>query len=246
MDSFSIGGSSFSFSGVGVDDLGATEYTLVVLAVDTSASVGPFAPEIRGCIKNVVESCRKSPRADNLLLRVVTFDKSVVEFHGFKELAQINASDYENIDCIGPRTALFDAAYTAIGSVDEYGRKLVEDDFAANAIVVVITDGADNSSSVSASAVASKAKEARGAAGGPSAEEGVESLLTLLIGVNVNNVYTKDALSSFKTDGDFDQYIEVDNASPKTLAKLAKFVSQSISSQSVALGTGGASQALTF
>tara|TARA_Y100000310_G_scaffold279517_1_gene298667 strand:+ start:3510 stop:3662 length:153 start_codon:yes stop_codon:yes gene_type:complete len=37
--SFNIGGSTFGFSGIGVDDLEASEYTLVVIAVDMSGSV---------------------------------------------------------------------------------------------------------------------------------------------------------------------------------------------------------------
>lgn len=47
-------------------------------------------------------------------------------------------------------------------------------------------------------------------------------------------------------DAGFTQYVEVDNATDAKLAKLADFVSRSVSSQSQALGSGGPSKALTF
>jgi hypothetical protein len=108
----------------------------------------------------------------------------------------------------------------------------------------LVTDGCDNASSMSPTAVAQKAKEARGMAGGPSAEGGLESLLTILVGVNVTDQYVSSELKRFETDGEFDQYVEINNAQARTLAKLAKFVSKSISSQSQALG-GGASQTIS-
>ena len=53
-------------------------------------------------------------------------------------------------------------------------------------------------------------------------------------------------LQSFKDEAGFQQYIFIDRADEKKLAKLGGFISQSISSQSQSLGTGGASKSLTF
>jgi hypothetical protein len=64
--------------------------------------------------------------------------------------------------------------------------------------------------------------------------------------VNVNDVSVSRYLKSFHVDAGFTQYVELDNADTKTHARLAEFVSQSISAQSQALGTGGASQPLVF
>jgi hypothetical protein len=50
----------------------------------------------------------------------------------------------------------------------------------------------------------------------------------------------------FHQEAGFTQYVELDNADTKTLARLAEIVSRSISAQSQALGTGGASQPLVF
>ena len=54
------------------------------------------------------------------------------------------------------------------------------------------------------------------------------------------------ALQGFTAQAGVDQYVDVADATPGTLAKLARFVSHSISSQSQSLGTGGPSLALVF
>lgn len=241
--SFNIGGSTFGFSGIGVDDLEASEYTLVVIAVDMSGSVYGFVNGITACVKSIIEACRADKRADNLLIRVVTFNTRLAETHGFKPLMSCNAPDYDRAFQAGGGTALFDAAYTGIGSVDTYAQTLKDDDYAANAIVFIVTDGDDNSSSMSAAAVAQKAKEARGI-GVAKDNVALESLLTVLVGVNVTDPNIAGYLQAFEQEGEFDQYVELGNADAKTLAKLANFVSASISSQSQALGTGGPSQVI--
>jgi hypothetical protein len=70
--------------------------------------------------------------------------------------------------------------------------------------------------------------------------EHIESLVTVLIGINAT--YCKQYLESFQVNAGLDQYLDVADTNPGKLAKLAAFVSQSISSQSQALGTGGPSQ----
>ena len=68
----------------------------------------------------------------------------------------------------------------------------------------------------------------------------------IVIGVNVQDQAVSGYLKQFHKDAGFTQYIEIDKADAKTLARLAEFVSQSISAQSQALGSGGASPALVF
>jgi hypothetical protein len=229
----------YGFSGVGVDSLGATEYTLVQVVADVSGSVGGFRQGIEDCVKAVVEACRKSPRADNLMFRLVVFNGRLSEVHGFKPLDQCNPDDYNGVINPSGGTALFDASYNSIEATVKYGKALFDQDFDTNAIVFVITDGDDNSSTMGAAAVKQVTQAAL-------ATESLESLRSVLVGVNVSNQYIQQYLQQFKQDGGFDQYIELDNASASTLAKLADFISRSISSQSQALGTGGPSQSLTF
>jgi uncharacterized protein YegL len=236
--SIQIPGTNFGFSAVDFEDLGASEYTVVCIAVDVSSSVYTWTKELRSCVKAVVEACRNSPRSDNLLLRVLAFNAQLQEIHGYKELGAISAADYDSLSPRGT-TALFDAAIDAIGSCAEYGKKLVAEDFDCNGVVFVITDGEDNSSGYNASKIGSVADEAR------RDEMGLESLLTILIGVGAGGGSTLNQyLQQVNTEGRFDQYVPMADASPKALAKLADFVSQSISSQSQALGTNGPSQTI--
>ena len=64
-----------------------------------------------------------------------------------------------------------------------------------------------------------------------------------------NTPYGNDverALDRFFKEAALTQKIDVGAATPEALAKLGNFVSESISSQSQALGTGAPSQALNF
>ena len=78
--------------------------------------------------------------------------------------------------------------------------------------------------------------------------EALESVVSLLIGVNVQDSEASRYLRQFHLEAGFTQYVELDKADTKTLARLAEFVSQSISAQSQALGTGGGTspQSLVF
>src|SRR4051812_25303165 len=88
----STGAGNFQFSAIRPDKLTAVEYTLASIVVDTSSSVHSFAAELLATLRTAAESCKKSPRANNLLLRAVTFDSSngVQEIHGFKPLSDID------------------------------------------------------------------------------------------------------------------------------------------------------------
>lgn len=227
---------NFNFSCIRPDKLGATEYTLVTIVTDKTGSVSSFADELRKMKVAVVDSCQKSPRAEFLMLRSVEFNSSVNEEHGFTELKNINPKDYPTPNCFG-LTALYDAAYWSLVATNEYAKTLTSQDFNVNAVVFIITDGIDNDSSANVKMVADELKRGVNS-------EFLESINTVLIGVN--DVDCKVSLERFKKEAGLTQYVSIPDATPSTLAKLADFVSRSISSQSQSLGTGGASQALTF
>jgi uncharacterized protein YegL len=231
--------SNFSFSGTRIDQLGATEYTLVGIAADNTGSVQPFAKELEACIQEVVKACSKSPRADNLLLRLTTFNSKVEEKHGFKELQSCNLNDYQNfLQPHGP-TALYDASLEAIEALLKYSEKLSDADFTVNAIKFVLTDGDDNCSTFTVDRLKKAFKDSI-------QSEKLESIRTVLIGVNMNDTYMKSKLEAFSKQAGFDQFVAMEDASAKSLAKLAAFVSQSISSQSNSLGTGQPSQPISI
>ena len=233
-----LGSGNFRFSAVRPEALGATEYTLATIVVDVTASVFDFKNELLEAVKAIVKGCRRSPRADNLLVRLLTFNTQRTEVHGFKPLGEIDPAAYEPFSPDG-MTALFDAAYDAVTATLRYARMLTEQGFAVNAAVYIVTDGGDNSSKIGPRHIAEEIRDAR-------REEALESLITVLIGVNVGDRGVKQALKIFREEAELSQYVDAGEATPDKLAKLAAFVNRSILSQSCALGSGRASQTLTF
>lgn len=232
-------GSYFNFTAVRMDDLGAQDYTLVTVVVDKSGSVASFYQDMEKALKEVLGACLESPRCDNLMLRLVTFNNNHQEVHGFKLLADINPSDYDGILQAGGATALYDACVDSIDATNKLGNQLLKDDYGVNGIVVVITDGCDNSSTLGPKQVKESLQDAVQG-------ENLESLVSILVAVNVAEDSVKQVLEQFNNDVGFTQFVPLENADKKTLAKLAQFISKSISSQSQALGSGGPSQSITF
>ncbi|MBW2523856.1 MAG: hypothetical protein JRI23_06765 [Deltaproteobacteria bacterium] len=231
--------SAYGFSATRIENLGASEYTLAVVTADVSGSVHEFLDEIEGCLREVVKACARSPRADNLLLRTTAFDDQVREIHGFRPLTGCLLSDYEGCLRTGGTTALHDAAHNALQSVTAYGRDLGRHGFSVNGIVFVITDGMDNASAQSAASVARAAESAL-------RSEQLQSISSVLVGVNVADDSVSRYLAELRRTARFDQYVEIAHADADTLARLADFVARSISAQSVALNSGGVSRPLTF
>src|ERR1044071_703846 len=225
LDQVVLPNSHYGYSATRLDDLGATEYTIATIVADVSGSTSPFIFDMEAAITRLVQACKYSPRADNLLLRLIAFDDSLSELHGFKLLENCHLADYGGALKSGGTTALFDATENAVASTTNYAQKLAAGDFSANAIVFVITDGADNASKT-------PAKQVQAALAQAIRSEALESIVSVLIGVNVNVLQVSSYLKQFQVDAGFTQYVELDNADAKTLARLAEFVSQSISAQS--------------
>lgn len=227
----------FGFSAVRVEDLGATEYTLVTIVADRSGSTDGFTKDMESALKEVVKSCQHSPRADNLLIRLIVFEDTHEEIHGFKLLEQCNTDDYDGVLRPGGCTALYDASLDAVEATTNYAKQLTDQDFGVNAILFVITDGMDNKSKFLGKHVGDALKKAV-------VSESMESIVSVLIAVNESG--GGSSLKDFHAKAGFSQFVELKDASKSTLARLANFVSKSISSQSQSLGTGGQSASITF
>jgi len=239
LDQINLPNSHYGYSATRLEELGATEYTIATVVADVSGSTAAFIFDMEAAITRIVQACKFSPRADNVLLRLLAFDDNLSELHGFKLLENCNLSDYGGVLRSGGSTALFDATENAVIATTNYAHKLASGDFSANAILFVITDGGDNASRVTAAQVKKALAHAV-------TSEALESVVSILIGVNVTDSQVSSCLRQFHADAGFSQYVEIDKADAKTLARLAEFVSQSISAQSQALGTGGGSQQLVF
>jgi hypothetical protein len=247
---YAVGGSNFNFTATRIGDLGATKYTLATIVVDTTGSTGGFTDQLREMLVTAVKACKKSPLKDFMMVRVVLFSTSypngVREIHGFKRVLDINTDDYPKLVASGA-TPLWDATYEAVGALAEYGADLTANDFNVNGIVFVITDGIEGDwtnepvSTVRPAQIADKLSEI-------SRHEMLESLVSILIGINtdgkINGLDVRQELERFRSDVGFTQYTDAGDATVGSLAKLAAFVIQSISSQSQAIGTGGPSQSI--
>jgi hypothetical protein len=192
---------------------------------------------------SIVEACQKSPRGDNMMLRVVLFDDDVFELHGFKPVNDLTPTNYVNSVSTGGCTAAFDAVYNAILASNQYAKDLVDQRYTVNAAVFLITDGGDNRSIATPKMVKEALEIGK-------KEEALESTMSVLIGIGFGTESDISQSSNYLRDVHdkcgFQQYISAGDASPSTLAKIGGFVSKSASSQSQALGTGGPSISLTF
>lgn len=239
--------SNCRFSGVSIDQLGATEYTLASMVVDVSSSVCGFKTELEKCLKTIAGSCKSSPRTDNLMLRLLSFNESVSEVHGFRLLSDIKSNEYDNSLSPCGSTALFDGVMNAIEATGEYGKLLVEQEFQANGVIYIVTDGCDNASTATPNSIKRALERI-------SKEEKLQSLAVILIMVGYADAGVASALDSFKSKANITQFVDMTElfakASPeKALAKLAGYISKSISSTSQALASGtssAVSSQLTF
>lgn len=230
--------SAFGFSGKRIEDLTANGYTLADIEIDLSPSTSGFRKELEAALAAIVDSLNKSPRSENMLVRVETFDEKLKEVHGFVNLTDVKAADYK-LKPSGGGTALYDSILCGIEAVGAYGEQLDKMEYDVNGVVFIVTDGEENSSSKASIAKILSSNEQIQRA------EHLESLKVVLIGIG-DQARVKSYLEKLKKDAKLDQYVWVGDASPSNLAKLADFISRSISSASNSLGTGGASQNLDF
>ena len=241
LEQTNLANNHYGYSHTRLDTLGATEYTLVTISIDVSGSVSGFEDELEKGLKTSIRALKFDPRADYMLVRVVQFNTNMTEIHGFKLLSACNESDYDGVLKVGGITTLYDTTVNIIDATTDYGNKLYAQDYTVNGIIIVVSDGGDYGSKLGPKAVKDSLKKAT-----TNEANGLESLRTMLVGVNVQDSSVAQYLSDFMKDVGFDQYEKITDATPSSMAKLFGFISKSISAQSQSLGTGGPSQSLTF
>ena len=228
----------FGFSAVGLGDLGATKYTLVQLICDRSGSTTGFQDKMEQVVSEIVKACMKCPQANNLMMRFVAFEDHHEEVHGFKLLSSCNPNDYKGTLSPGGATALYDAVTDGVEAVANYGKYLMENDYLANAFVVVITDGMNNRGKSTMNTCRQAFEQA-------AKSECLESISSALIGVNIIDPQAKTELENFKNTAGFTEYINLEDVSEKSFARLWNWISNSISSTSAALGSQGPSRSIS-
>lgn len=248
--------SGFEFSGTPVSKLGASEYTIVDIWLDLSGSVQGWERKLEECVKTIILACRKCPRAENLLLRLSAFNDSTWEIHGYVELMKIVPTDYDGKFNASGSTALLDATLNGVEATGQYAKVLNGKDIFCNAVIFVITDGDENASRIATIGAPSQSEKIlHGQQKIASTidklrrEEVLESVKTILIGIadpkGSSFAYLEGLLKDMVTNAKIDEFVMIGDMSKGTLAKLAGFVSQSVSSSSQALNTGGPSKPIS-
>lgn len=228
----------FGYSARPIATLGSSEFTLIGLVLDGSGSTSGFQKDLEKMAQLVVEGAQRSPRADSIMLRVVRFDSTWDEVHGFKEVNDCKAPDYDGVMTPGGSTLLLDTVANTVQALCDYGKKLRGEGFQVNAALYVVTDGLDTHSKITPAALGKLFREAV-------TSEALESFLSVLIGINIQESHVAQALGAVNQEASFSSYVQAQSADAKTLARVGELISKSISAQSQALGTGGPSQAPT-
>ena len=109
---------------------------------------------------------------------------------------------------ISVTTALYDASVNLVDSLAVYGKQLISQDYAANGIVVILTDGMDEHSTLTAKSV--KEAFSRAMVG-----ESLESLVSILIGINV----TDQRVLAAMWDGEAELRKQIRQAFPDLLSR---------------------------
>lgn len=232
-------GSGFAYSGAKMSVLGASEYVIAQMLIDWSSSVSGCRQGLIDCAKMVLEACKKHPKSENILLRVVTFDgrNGNIEIHGFMPINAVDSAVYDNMGHPTSTTPLMDAHLEALEALHDYGTNLVKNQFNCNAVLFVLSDGGENSSRTPDAMKKIVDMSAKIRSGDP-----IESFTQIMIGFN--DLSSKADLLQYVKDATIDEYKSIGDATPTNIAKMGKFISHSFSTASVALG-GGNSQQLT-
>jgi uncharacterized protein YegL len=238
LQSFMVPGGNYGYTGTPVNNLTSFEYTLAQGLLDESGSTNSFARAMELAVKEMIKALRRSPRADNLMYRQSHFATNYREQHGWMPLAKINLDDYDGCYQPGGMTTLYDSNERALKELQDYAHQQAAMKYLCNGFFFCMTDGRDYGSTF-------KPQQVRDAFTTVVKDESMESLLSILIGVNDDPGIQKD-LEAYANLVGYTQYLPLKDADEKTLAKLAAFISQSIQAQSQALGTGGPSKSLTF
>ena len=232
-------GSSYGYSAADMENLAATEYTLINICVDVSISVSSYKQQMEEVIANIVKSCQPpNPKSDNLMIRLVAFSDDLEEIHGFKQLPDCNLSDYQNCLHIHGSTALFDALINSTQATINYANNLYDEDYDTNGIVIVITDGVNYTDSTTCEQDVTNEIEKLNTSK-------LDSCMIILVGIS-NCVSTDKYLANLKKAANITQYVSIDEASEENFRKLENFLSQSIISQSKSLGSGAISIPINF
>lgn len=138
--------------GAQVDDLNTDDVTLLVMILDQSSSMASVRQDVIDAFNEMTRALADSKAADSILLSAWTFDTDPKLLFGYTPIDSVKDLDNKTYRPSGA-TALYDAVMDGFTGIVAYGQELRNNGIRTRSIIVVITDGGDNSSGHTASAV---------------------------------------------------------------------------------------------
>ncbi|MCB8985045.1 MAG: hypothetical protein H6659_14530 [Ardenticatenaceae bacterium] len=145
--------------GVPLDQLASNEVTLAMNIIDMSGSMAAHAADlIHAYNDDYLAAMAHSAAADDILVSTILFNDSVRLLHGYVALPDAQRLDPTSYDPYGA-TALYDAVAGGLANMVLYAQQLRQSGIMVRCIVIVYSDGEDNSSRQRAQDVARTARE---------------------------------------------------------------------------------------
>lgn len=128
--------------GIPVDDLDASEATIVDLVLDASSSMGPHGQTVIDSVNTLIKALQGSKAAASILVSIWTFNERPNLVHGFlpvKQVPPVTSREYHP----SGTTALYDTLLATMTGLVSYGTDLVNNGVPNKRILCVFSDGAD-------------------------------------------------------------------------------------------------------
>lgn len=188
-----------------------------VFVIDVSPSIGRYESELNAAFNDFVQTMQQSHIHDRLFTSIVEFDERVRIRSGFQPIINVPVT---NFHAQGNGTALYDAVASGIKNAMDYRNTLEQTGINVKTLVFVITDGQDNSSSISPRAIKTILDDIL------ASESNAFSFTTILFGVGPVQYF-----QSAKDQMGF-QHMAVVGNTGKEIKKMISFISSSISKSS--------------
>ncbi len=145
LDAVALAGSN----GVGLDEISGDDVTLVAVVLDESSSMSGFRQEVIKGFNSMLQALQQSHHADSILLSTWTFNTQpnlAFSYTPVTKLGGLTSNDYHP----SGSTALYDTLLKVMTGLVAYGQSLRDNGVRTRGVVIVFSDGEDNSSQATA------------------------------------------------------------------------------------------------
>jgi len=144
--------------GAQVDDLNTDDVTLLSVIIDESSSMGSVRDDVIDSFNQMARALNDSKAADSIIMSAWAFNDNARLMFGYTPIDQVKDLTRKEYSPSGA-TALYDAVLDGFTGIVGYGQDLRNNGIRTRSIVVVISDGGDNVSQKTSSAVRTVAQD---------------------------------------------------------------------------------------